>query len=123
MKIPLRSKLMKRVVVTGLGIISSIGNDINKVTDSLKSLTSGIDVNEKNKEMGLRSHVSGIIKGTVSFKRKKDELSIIFIFDLLYFKNLGIQVFDMSVDDAKKIIVFVVFLVVKISDFSNVSSV
>ena len=54
---------MKRVVVTGLGIISSIGNDINKVTDSLKSLTSGIDINEKNKEMGLRSHVSGIIKG------------------------------------------------------------
>ena len=54
---------MKRVVVTGLGIISSIGNDINKVTDSLKSLTSGIDVNEKNKEMGLRSHVSGVIKG------------------------------------------------------------
>ena len=54
---------MKRVVVTGLGIISSIGNNINKVTDSLKSLTSGIDINEKNKEMGLRSHVSGIIKG------------------------------------------------------------
>ena len=54
---------MKRVVVTGLGIISSIGNDINKVTDSLKSLTSGIDINEKNKEMGLRSHVSGKIKG------------------------------------------------------------
>ena len=54
---------MKRVVVTGLGIISSIGNDVNKVTDSLKSLASGIEVNEKNKEMGLRSHVSGIIKG------------------------------------------------------------
>ena len=42
---------MKRVVVTGLGIISSIGNNINKVTDSLKSLTSGININEKNKEM------------------------------------------------------------------------
>ncbi|GIS75128.1 MAG: hypothetical protein CM1200mP12_08470 [Gammaproteobacteria bacterium] len=40
---------MKRVVVTGLGIISSIGNNINKVTDSLKSLTSGIDINEKKR--------------------------------------------------------------------------
>ena len=63
MKIPLRSKLMKRVVVTGLGIISSIGNDITKVTDYLKSLTSGIDINQKNKEMVLRSLISGIIKG------------------------------------------------------------
>ena len=53
---------MKRVVVTGLGIISSIGNNISEVKNSLKSLTSGIEINEKNKEMGLRSHVSANIK-------------------------------------------------------------
>ena len=53
---------MKRVVVTGLGIISSIGNNISEVKNSLKSLTSGIESNEKNKEMGLRSHVSANIK-------------------------------------------------------------
>jgi len=39
---------MKRVVVTGLGIISSIGNYISVVKNSLKSLTSGIEINEKN---------------------------------------------------------------------------
>ena len=54
---------MKRVVVTGLGIISSIGNNISEVKNSLKSLTSGIEINEQNKEMGLRSHVSANIKG------------------------------------------------------------
>ena len=53
---------MKRVVVTGLGIISSIGNNIKEVEDSLRNLTSGIEVNEVNKEIGLRSHVSGNIK-------------------------------------------------------------
>ncbi|MBI81244.1 MAG: beta-ketoacyl-[acyl-carrier-protein] synthase I [Gammaproteobacteria bacterium] len=53
---------MKRVVVTGLGIISSIGNNIKEVENSLRNLTSGIEVNEVNKEIGLRSHVSGNIK-------------------------------------------------------------
>ena len=33
---------MRRVVVTGMGIISSIGNDINEVTDSLINGRSGI---------------------------------------------------------------------------------
>ena len=53
---------MKRVVVTGLGIISSIGNNIKEAENSLRNLTSGIEVNEVNKEIGLRSHVSGNIK-------------------------------------------------------------
>ena len=53
---------MKRVVVTGLGIISSIGNNIKEVENSLRNLTSGIEVNKVNKEIGLRSHVSGNIK-------------------------------------------------------------
>ncbi|SVB10438.1 uncharacterized protein METZ01_LOCUS163292, partial [marine metagenome] len=50
---------MKRVVVTGMGIISSIGNDVEEVTSSLKNLSSGITLNETNKDMGLRSHISG----------------------------------------------------------------
>jgi 3-oxoacyl-[acyl-carrier-protein] synthase-1 len=33
---------MRRVVVTGMGIISSIGNDINEVTESLKTGRSGL---------------------------------------------------------------------------------
>ena len=53
---------MKRTVVTGLGIISSIGNSTEEVTKSLKTLSSGITFNEANKEMGLRSQVSGNVK-------------------------------------------------------------
>ena len=53
---------MRRVVVTGMGIISSIGNNLVEVTESLRNLKSGISSNEINKEMGLRSHVSGNIK-------------------------------------------------------------
>ncbi len=50
---------MKRVVVTGMGIVSCLGNDVDTVTQSLKEGKSGITFNEKYKEIGLRSHVCG----------------------------------------------------------------
>ena len=53
---------MREVVVTGIGIVSSIGNNIPEVTDSLQNLRSGISKNEANLELGLRSHVSGSIQ-------------------------------------------------------------
>ena len=53
---------MREVVVTGIGIVSSIGNNVAEVTNSLNSLKSGISHNDINAELGLRSHVSGSIK-------------------------------------------------------------
>ena len=53
---------MREVVVTGMGIVSSLGNNISEVKNSLKESISGISENKTNKEMGLRSHVSGSIK-------------------------------------------------------------
>ena len=53
---------MREVVVTGLGIVSSLGNNIREVTNSLSNLKSGITKNDVNKELGLRSHVSGSIR-------------------------------------------------------------
>jgi 3-oxoacyl-[acyl-carrier-protein] synthase-1 len=50
---------MKRVVVTGLGIVSSIGNNRKEVVDSLKEGRSGIVFSEVYREMGFRSHVHG----------------------------------------------------------------
>ncbi|NNE58047.1 MAG: beta-ketoacyl-ACP synthase I [Hellea sp.] len=50
---------MRRVVVTGIGIISCIGNDQNEVADSLKAGRSGITTDEKHVELGFRSCVSG----------------------------------------------------------------
>ena len=53
---------MKRVVITGLGIVSSIGNNRAEVTESLKSGKSGIEFCEKYAELGFRSHVHGPIR-------------------------------------------------------------
>ena len=50
---------MKRVVVTGMGIVSPIGNNIAEVTDSLRAGRSGIVFNEEYAERGFRSHVCG----------------------------------------------------------------
>ncbi len=52
---------MRRVVVTGYGILSCLGTDKTKVLESLKNGRSGIRLNEEYQKMGLRSHVSGKI--------------------------------------------------------------
>ena len=52
---------MKRVVVTGLGIVSSIGNNRDEVVTSLKEGRSGISFSDVYHEMGFRSHVHGAI--------------------------------------------------------------
>lgn len=52
---------LKRAVITGIGAISCIGNNISEITKSLKSGTSGIRFNESYKELGMRSHISGSI--------------------------------------------------------------
>ncbi|HEX6590988.1 MAG TPA: beta-ketoacyl-ACP synthase I [Moraxellaceae bacterium] len=50
---------MRRVVITGLGIVSSLGNDKATVSESLRLLRSGIKANPVYTEMGFRSQVSG----------------------------------------------------------------
>lgn len=52
---------MRRVVVTGLGIVSSIGNNKAEVLESLKQGKSGIVFADVYQEMGFRSHVHGAI--------------------------------------------------------------
>ena len=51
--------MTQRVVVTGLGIVSSLGNNVSEVTDSLKNGKSGITYNATQEEIGMRSWVSG----------------------------------------------------------------
>lgn len=51
---------MRRVVITGMGIVSCLGNDAEAVTQSLKEGRSGIRFNETYKEIGMRSHVAGV---------------------------------------------------------------
>ena len=53
---------MRRVVVTGMGIVSSIGNNVDEVLASLKSGTSGIVASEEMAEHGFRSQIAGTLK-------------------------------------------------------------
>ena len=57
---------MRRVVVTGLGIVSSIGNNASEVLDSLKKGRSGITANATMAEHGFRSQVAGALDIDVS---------------------------------------------------------
>ena len=52
---------MRRVVVTGLGIVSSIGNNAAEVLQSLKAGTSGIEASPAMSEHGFRSQIAGTI--------------------------------------------------------------
>lgn len=53
---------MKRAVITGLGIVSSIGNNQQEVLTSLREGRSGITFSEEMKASGMRSHVWGNVK-------------------------------------------------------------
>ena len=53
---------MRRVVITGIGIVSSIGNNVEEVTSSLRNGTSGIVAAPEYTELGFRSQVHGTVK-------------------------------------------------------------
>ncbi len=53
---------MKRAVITGLGIVSSIGNNQQEVLTSLRTGRSGITFSPEFEKMGMRSHVWGAVK-------------------------------------------------------------
>ncbi|PIJ51518.1 beta-ketoacyl-[acyl-carrier-protein] synthase I [Erwinia sp. OLTSP20] len=53
---------MKRAVITGLGIVSSIGNNQEEVLASLREGRSGITFSQELKDSGMRSHVWGNVK-------------------------------------------------------------
>ncbi len=53
---------MRRVVVTGMGIVSSVGNNTQEVLASLREGKSGVEHCDEYEEMGFRSHVYGSIK-------------------------------------------------------------
>lgn len=53
---------MRRVVVTGMGIVSSLGNNQSEVLESLRTGRSGISFQPSYVEQGLRSHVAGSVR-------------------------------------------------------------
>jgi len=59
---------MRRVVITGLGLVSSIGNNKQEVLDSLKNQKSGISFKQEFADLDFRSHVCGSIDINLSDK-------------------------------------------------------
>ncbi len=64
---------MRRVVITGLGIVSSIGNNQDEVLSSLKEGKSGVEFSQNMADMGFRSHVHAPVRLNLSdlIDRKK----------------------------------------------------
>ena len=65
---------LKRVVITGMGIVSPIGNNKNEVKESLFHNKSGIVFAPKYEEMGFRSQVHGEVKINVENHLEKRDL-------------------------------------------------
>ena len=53
---------MRRVVITGMGIVSPIGNNVSEVDTNLRAGKSGVVASEKMKEHGFRSQIAGTLK-------------------------------------------------------------
>jgi 3-oxoacyl-[acyl-carrier-protein] synthase I len=86
---------MKRVVVTGLGIVSSIGNNRDEVVDALKQGRSGISFAEDYAELGFRSQVRGAIN--IDFDAFIDRKIKRFMGDGAAFNYIAMQ---QAIDDA-----------------------
>jgi 3-oxoacyl-[acyl-carrier-protein] synthase-1 len=86
---------MRRVVVTGMGLVSCLGHDKETVIKSLREGKSGISFNETFKEMGLRSHVSGSIE--IDLGEHIDRKHLRFMGDAASFAYISLQ---KAIDDA-----------------------
>ena len=86
---------MKRVVVTGIGIVSCIGNDKQTVLDALRDGRSGISYNPEYEEMGLRALISGRVD--INFEEHIDRKVLRFMGDAAAY---GYIAMDQAIKDA-----------------------
>ena len=86
---------MRRVVISGLGVVSCLGNSQDAVVDSLRAGRSGITFNESFAEMGLRSNVSGHVD--IDFKEHIDRKVLRFMGDAAAYSYIAMQ---QAIDDA-----------------------
>lgn len=80
---------LRRVVVTGMGIVSCIGNDVKEVTESLRAGKSGISFSEEYAQMGFRSQVYG--KPNINLEEKIDRRVKRFMGDGAAFNHLAME--------------------------------
>ncbi len=91
---------MRRVVVTGMGIISCIGNNVEDVLDSRKAGRSGITASEKYAELGFRSQVHG--KPDINLADHIDKRLFRFMGDTAAYNHLAMEqaIADSGLDDS-----------------------
>jgi len=91
---------MRRAVITGLGVVSCIGNGKDEVLDSLKKGRSGIVANETFREMGLRSQVSGSCH--IDLKEHIDRKILRFMGDAAAYAYISMQqaIIDAGLEDS-----------------------
>ncbi len=80
---------MRRVVVTGMGVVSCLGNSKESVKQSLHDSKSGISFNEKFREMGLRSQVCGSVE--IDLREHIDRKHLRFMGDAASFAYVALQ--------------------------------
>ncbi len=80
---------MRRVVITGFGIVSSIGNNKEEVLASLREGRSGIEYSEEYAELGFRSHVYGPVR--LDYRELIDRRLLRFMGDAAAFNYLAMQ--------------------------------
>lgn len=80
---------MRRAVVTGLGIVSCLGNDKNQVTEALKAGRSGISLKPEYAEIGMRSHIAG--SPDIDFKDHIDRKQLRFMGGSAAFAYISMQ--------------------------------
>ncbi len=80
---------MRRAVITGIGIVSCLGNDKASVTEALKSGKSGITRREEYAEVGMRSHVAA--RPVIDFKESIDRKQLRFMGDAAAYAYLAMQ--------------------------------
>ncbi len=80
---------MRRVVVTGLGIVSCIGNNKEEVLESLKAGKSGISFSQEYADMGFKSQVHG--KPNIDLKEAVDKRLMRFMGDAAAYTHLSME--------------------------------
>ena len=80
---------MRRVVITGLGVVSSLGNSIAQVTESLRNGTSGIRFCEDYAALGMRSQIAGRID--IDAKQLIDRKKYRFMGDAAAFSYIAME--------------------------------
>ncbi len=80
---------MRRVVITGMGIVSPLGDTLTEVLSSLQESRSGIRYHDSYREIGLRAHLGGFTR--VNLKERIDKKDLRFMGNAAAYASIAMQ--------------------------------